>query len=61
MLKILLITIILVAFVMLALSVKMLFDKKAKFTGSSCNAAHDPGDKNIGCGCGNTDSSCKTL
>ncbi len=52
-LKILILSIILVAFTALALGVKMLFDKNASFTYHSC--VHEDGDlyKTDGCaGCG---------
>ena len=42
MLKILIISLILVAFVVLALGIKLWFDPKAEFTVHSC--AHDKGD-----------------
>ena len=45
--KIFLISIILVAIVMLALGVKMLFDPKAEFTAHSCSL--EDGDDTAGC------------
>jgi hypothetical protein len=45
--KIFLISIVLVAFVMLALGVKMLFDPKAEFTAHSCSM--DTEDGTEGC------------
>lgn len=49
-LKILILSVILVAFVMLALGVKLFFDKDAEFTGHSC-AGDDKDLNNVG-GCG---------
>ncbi|GET33713.1 hypothetical protein PbJCM13498_25760 [Prolixibacter bellariivorans] len=46
-LKIFLISIVLVAIVMLALGVKMLFDPKATFEAHSCSM--DPNDSSEGC------------
>ena len=53
MLKILLITIILVAFAVAGLAIRMLFDQKAEFSGGSCHADTDElREKGIACGCG---------
>jgi hypothetical protein len=43
-LKILIVTIILVAFVMLALGIKMLFDKNASFNIHSCSLENEGND-----------------
>lgn len=52
-LKTILISVILVAIVMLALGIKMLFDKNAKFTVHSCNLENnDPEHKGSCCKCG---------
>jgi hypothetical protein len=48
-LKILILSVILVAFIMLALGVKLFFDKDAEFTGHSC-AGDDKDLNNVG-GC----------
>lgn len=53
-LELFIITVVLVLFVVLALSVRMLLTKKGEFRGGSCQS-HPDGLKNqgIGCGCGN--------
>ena len=52
-LKILIVTIILVAFTMLSLGVKLLFDKDATFTYHSCSLDDGNLNKTGGCtGCG---------
>ncbi|OFX84279.1 MAG: hypothetical protein A2W99_00735 [Bacteroidetes bacterium GWF2_33_16] len=54
-LKLLLITIMLVFFAMLGLSVRLIFKSKGEFRGSSCNSySQDLKDRDIGCGCGST-------
>ena len=53
-LKLLIVSVILVAFTMLALGVKLFFDKNAEFTGHSC-AGDDRELNNVGGGC----SSCE--
>ena len=48
-LKILIATTILVAFTMLALGIKMLFDKDASFTGHSCSMEGGKSNEVSGC------------
>ena len=51
-LKLLIISIILVAIVMLALGVKLIFDPNAVFEAHSCSLEEDQGDHSIACtGC----------
>ncbi len=45
----LIITVILVGIVMLALGVKLLFNKDAEFTAHSCALDDDTTDKNVAC------------
>jgi len=53
MLKILLITIILVAIAFAGLGIRLLLDRNAEFSGGSCQANADKlGDKGYSCGCG---------
>jgi hypothetical protein len=53
MLKILLITIILVAIAFAGLGIRILLEKNGKFSGGSCQAAPDGlKEKGISCGCG---------
>jgi len=53
MLKILLITVILVGIAFLGLAIRLLFDRKAEFSGGNCQATPDGlKDKGITCGCG---------
>ena len=52
-LKLLLISFIMVAVAMLALGIKLLIDKKAKFTGGSCQATAENG---FSCACGHADA-----
>jgi hypothetical protein len=47
--KTILISVILVAIVMLALGIKMLFDKNAKFTVHSCSLEHEEIDSDDAC------------
>ena len=49
MLKLLLLSIILVAFVMVALSVKLFFDKDAEFTTHSCGGENKDSNDADGC------------
>jgi hypothetical protein len=57
-LHIILISIILVIFAMLALSIRLLVSKKGEFRGGSCtNVTPELKDKGIGCACG-SDESC---
>ncbi len=52
-LKILILSVILVAFTMLALGVKLLFNKKASFTGHACSMENENSNETGGCaGCG---------
>jgi hypothetical protein len=53
MLKILLITVILVGIAFLGLAIRLLMDRKAEFSGGSCQATPDGlKEKGITCGCG---------
>jgi len=52
MIKLFLISLILVAFVFLALGVKLLIDKKARFTAGSCSGSDALSKKGIECSCG---------
>jgi hypothetical protein len=54
MLKLLLITVILVFFVMLGLSVRLLFKQKSEFRAGCSSYSHELKDKNISCGCGSS-------
>ena len=47
--KLLILSVILVALIMLALGIKMLFNPKAEFSGHAC--AFDSGEKEIDIGC----------
>lgn len=59
MLKILLITAILVGLAILGLAIRLLLDRKAEFSGGSCQATPEGlKDKGITCGCGAGD--CQT-
>ncbi len=52
-LKLLLMSVILMAVVFLAMGIKMLFDKKATFTGGSCNTSikgREGGEFSCACG-----------
>ena len=56
MLKVLLITVILVVIAFLGLAIRLLIDRKAEFSGGSCQATPDAlKEKGIGCGCGGGD------
>jgi len=56
MLKILIITIILVGVAFLGLAIRLLIDRKAEFSGGSCQATPEGlKDKGITCGCGGGD------
>lgn len=48
-LKLLILSVILVAFTMLALGVKMLFDKNASFTGHACGLKNEKLDNTGAC------------
>ena len=55
MLKVLLATFVLIVIAVAGLGIKLLFDKKAEFSGGSCNAANSSDAlkaKGISCGCG---------
>ena len=53
MLKVLLITVILVAIAFAGLGIRLLLDRKAEFSGGSCQSGSDAlAEKGIGCGCG---------
>jgi len=56
MLKILIITIILVGVAFLGLAIRLLIDRKAEFSGGSCQATPEGlKDNGITCGCGGGD------
>ena len=56
MLKVLLITFILVGIAFAGLAIKLLFDRKAEFSGGSCQATPDALKENgISCACGSGD------
>ena len=53
MLKILLITVILVGIAFTGLAIRLFFDKKAEFSGGSCQTgSKELEDRGISCGCG---------
>lgn len=55
MLKIVLAAFVLVTLAMVGLGIKLLIDRKAQFTGGSCQATNNSGalsEKGISCGCG---------
>lgn len=55
MLKVMLAAVVLVVLAFAGLGIKMLFDRKAEFSGGSCRAtssSSELADKGIGCGCG---------
>jgi hypothetical protein len=55
MLKVMLAAFVLVVLAFAGLGIKMLFDRKAEFTGGSCRATSSSpelADKGISCGCG---------
>ena len=55
MLKVMLAAIVLVILAFAGLGIKLLFDRKAEFTGGSCRATSSSdalADKGISCGCG---------
>jgi hypothetical protein len=55
MLKILLITAILVGIAILGMAIRLLFDRKAEFSGGSCQSGAEAlAEKGITCGCGGT-------
>lgn len=55
MLTVLILSTILLILALLALSVRMLFNKKAEFRGGSCSAASpEINERGISCGCGGT-------
>jgi hypothetical protein len=59
MLKILLITVILVGIAFAGLAIRLLLDRKAEFSGGSCQATPDAlKEKGVSCGCGS--ESCHT-
>jgi hypothetical protein len=56
MLKILLITVILVGIAFAGLAIRLLFDRKAEFSGGSCQTgSKELEDRGISCGCGEGD------
>lgn len=52
MLKILIVSVLLVAFAIMGLAVKLLFDKEAEFTRHSSGEVKDMNDANSGASCG---------
>jgi len=53
MIKILIITIILVGIAVAGLAIRLLFDRKAEFSGGSCsNGTKELEERGITCGCG---------
>jgi hypothetical protein len=55
MLKVMLAAVVLVVIAFAGLGIKLLFDRKAEFTGGSCRATSTSpalADKGISCGCG---------
>lgn len=48
----LIISSVLLAILLLGMGVKMLFNKKAEFTGGSCQSSPELSEHGIGCGCG---------
>jgi len=59
MLEVLIAAIVLLIVAFAGLGIKLIFDKKAEFTGGSCQATHaseEMGARGISCGCG---SSCE--
>ena len=55
MLKVMVAAVVLVVLAFAGLGIKMLFDRKAEFSGGSCRATSSSpelADKGIGCGCG---------
>lgn len=55
MLEVMIAAIILVVIAFAGLGIKLIFDKKAEFTGGSCQATHasdELGSRGISCGCG---------
>ncbi len=60
MIKVLLLSVVIVGFALVALSIKLIFDKKAVFKGSSCNAVSDElREKGVGGCCGGACSDVK--
>lgn len=62
MLKIILAAVVLIALSMAGLAIKLLFDRKAQFTGGSCQATNNSdalSEKGISCGCGNESGECR--
>ncbi|MBN2348372.1 MAG: hypothetical protein JXJ22_06020 [Bacteroidales bacterium] len=52
-LQLLVISLVLVGFVVLAMGIRLLLDKKATFTSGSCqSAARKDGSEEFSCGCG---------
>ena len=43
---------VLLAILLLGMGIKMLFNKKAEFSGGSCQSSHGLSEQGIGCGCG---------
>lgn len=49
---VLIISSVLLGILMLGMGIKMLFDKKAEFSGGSCQASPELTERGITCGCG---------
>lgn len=54
MLKVLLITLILLGLGIAGMAIKLIFDRNAKFSGSSCASTPEMEKQGISCGCGGT-------
>lgn len=50
----LIISSVLLAILLLGMGIKMLFDKKAEFSGGSCQSSPELNERGITCGCGST-------
>lgn len=50
----LIISSVILAILLLGMGVKMLFNKKAEFSGGSCQSTNELSDRGITCGCGST-------
>ena len=51
-LTLVIISAVLLALLLLGMGIKMLFDKKAEFSGGSCQSSPGLSEQGIGCGCG---------
>ena len=57
--KLIALAVVLVAFSMLGLGIKMLFKKGETLSGGTCHSSPELEEKGIGCGCGG--GSCETV